>query len=446
MQPGLRLILCRSGFVLFALLPTIVVGSWIVRRGLPEYALAQRAEWERELSQRLGVTVTIGEVAYLRPSVASLRDVRFSNPETDETIATVPEAEVTHTDAAFAIEASQPIVDVRQLALLGSTLHERLLQTAGDRAIDFEVAAGDLTLQSGSQAVTLRQFTGLYGKTALGDPSVNGEFTFTGKTGTEHRGTLTILRNRQLRPAVTRYELDTGNGPLPCWLLSDSLPQLSQLGPDAEFSGAAVWMNSSEGLSAEFVGNLNEVDFDSLVSDQLLHQLSGLANVTLEPAKIEGGRLSQLRGTVQAHDGWISPSLLSAAAEHLQVRLLADLPESSAQSVPYRQLSIGFDLRDRELLLSGGYDVAQAGVALANAAGPIMEIPPGHSTPAVNLLRMLLPESEWQVPATRQTSGLASLLPVPDLSPELSARRTSHTPTRLGPAGVSEAVPVRQPR
>jgi hypothetical protein len=55
--------------------------------------------------------------------------------------------------------------------------------------------------------------------------------------------------------------------------------------------------------------------------------------------------------------------------------------------------------------------------------------------PAINLARMLVPDSQLQVPATRQTAALIGLLPVPDLVPDAAeAAATAHIPTRLAPS------------
>ena len=447
MQPGLRLLICRSSFLLFALLPTLVVGGWIIRRGMPEYSLAQRTEWQRELSQRLGVTVAIGKLDYPQSSVARLSDVKLTNPETGELVATVREVEVSQNGDTLQIEASQPIVDAQQLSLLGPHLHQRLLQSDSSPLANCQLVATDVTLQSARGAITFQELIGVLGQTPGGDPAIDLEFAVPTAHGDLSRGTVSIVRNRQVRPPVTRWQLDTGNTPLPCWLAADALPQLRQLGPDAQFAGAAVWMLASDGLQGEITGRLTEVDLDSLVSEQLLHQLSGRATITFQPATIERGQLAQLRGSVQAMNGWVSPSLLIAASEHLGFELRSDLPLETSRPVAFQQLAIGFDMSDRALLLNGGCDVSRPGVVLANAAGPIAEVPPQHSTAAVNVLRTLLPESDWQVPATRQTGSLAALLPVPDLTPELTARRSAHTPTRLGPAATSPiTAPVRQPR
>jgi hypothetical protein len=201
-------------------------------------------------------------------------------------------------------------------------------------------------------------------------------------------------------------------------------------------------------LHARVEGALLDVDLDLLVSAQFPHQLSGLGSVGLEPAIVENGRLVELRGGIQAVNGWVSPSLLAAAEEHLGVLVPQQVKRQGSQPVTFRQMSLGFQLNDRQLLLTGGTDPTRDGVALANAAGPIVEVPPHHATAAVNLLRTLLPQSEWQVPATRQTGALAALLPVPSASTSQTAPRAAHVPTRLAPPTTDTfpANPVRQPR
>ena len=91
-------------------------------------------------------------------------------------------------------------------------------------------------------------------------------------------------------------------------------------------------------------------------------------------------------------------------------------------------------------------DGAGQGILLAGSNGPIILAPPQHSVPAVNLLRALLPDNQFQVPATRQTASLISLLPVPDFVPGTTGNLPSHTPTRLSAQPPGSPAPIRQPR
>ena len=200
-------------------------------------------------------------------------------------------------------------------------------------------------------------------------------------------------------------------------------------------------------MSGELAGMFDRVDLDPLVTEQFPHQLSGLAVVRLQRATVESGKLTELRGTLQRRIGAISPSLLAAAAEHLQLAAPANLAAMDpSRAVPFRHLALGFHLSGRTLQLTGSADATQAGALLANAGGPLLAAPPRHATAAVNLLRTLLPDNQYQVPATRQSDALIGLLPVPDLAPARTAAVPGgHTPTRLGPGDPNSGPAIRQP-
>jgi hypothetical protein len=57
---------------------------------------------------------------------------------------------------------------------------------------------------------------------------------------------------------------------------------------------------------------------------------------------------------------------------------------------------------------------------------------PSATLPAVSLVRTLAPESEIQVPATRETNRLLKALPIPSLVvPERVGARPPYSPLRL---------------
>ena len=66
-------------------------------------------------------------------------------------------------------------------------------------------------------------------------------------------------------------------------------------------------------------GRLGPLDLDALVTEQFPHQLSGRATLDLERAVIDRGQFAELCGTLRAAHGALSPSLLAAAQEHLQL-------------------------------------------------------------------------------------------------------------------------------
>jgi hypothetical protein len=203
---------------------------------------------------------------------------------------------------------------------------------------------------------------------------------------------------------------------------------------------------ASNQIAGQIAGVLSGVDLDALVSEQFPHRLSGLADIRIDEATFAAGKLTAARGTFEASGGAVSRSLLAAAAEHLGLTAAERALAGPAEQLGFRRLAVGFELRGTALLLSGQADPRQDNVVMATASGPLLASPPGHAVPAIQLLRTLLPESGFQVPATRQTERLLSLLPLPEAPAAIATRLPPHVPTRLAPSAAdSPRTAVQQP-
>jgi hypothetical protein len=439
MRHSSRLLLCRLGFVLLCVLPTSLVGIWIVSCQLFLSSPAQKAEWERELTHRLGLVVQIEQVRYQRISLAELIGCRMLDAETRTTVAEIDHVNVRRDTNGWQVAASLLSVEGSQLGLLARMIDERLLrgtaaEGAGDRETSIHFTANDVLVRRAETQQTIQQLGGELQLDVSG-ARVVAQFRLAGTAADSQPIRLTGERQRSQANPTTQWELDAAGVSVPCSLAADLLPELSRLGADCTFAGVVQLSQSPAGSRGQLSGTLTHVDLDTLITELFPHQLSGTATVKIEQCLIEHSKLAELRGTVQATRGAISQSFIAAAAEHLGLDAGVPMDDGNAASmIPFRQLAIGFRLNAQALALTGSADPTQAGALLANAAGPILSAPPDHSVAAVGLLRTLLPDSEHQVPATRQTAALVRLFPVPDLAPAAAARWPSHTPTRLVPA------------
>jgi hypothetical protein len=235
--------------------------------------------------------------------------------------------------------------------------------------------------------------------------------------------------------------LSTAGQAFPCALLQDVLPPLARLGTDCAFVGDADWVDSPLDTRGGVAGTFTGVDLDALVTEQFPHQLSGPGVVRIERASVARGKLVELLGVLESENGTISNSLVEAARDHLQLAVGSG-HQADLAATGFERLALAFRLDHRELRITG---MADAGTLLENAAGPIL-ISQGRAVPAVEVLRTLLPDNQYQVPATRQTAALVGLLPVPDFAPTRTSRLPAHTPTRLGEGGPpGDASVLRQP-
>jgi hypothetical protein len=447
----LRLFLCRLGFLLLCVLPTAIVGGWIVTRSFRSGANAQITEWERELTGRLGLIAEIERLSYPRRDVACLVGLKLLDPETRRIVAQSSEVEIASLANGWQAAASQVVVDGDELASLARIVEQRILRGpaqfgSGNATTHIALVPQNVLLRFGDQHQTLEQ--------AGGDLEVSADavklavqFRLAGVRGAAEPLRLTVIRDRAESPPRTQWQLVTRGTALPCRLAAGFAPQLAHLGHDCQFSGVIHIGDSPHGVRGQVAGTLFNVDLDALVTEQFPHQLSGQATVRIDQALVEKDKLIELRGAMQAHHGAISRSLVAAAAEHLGLTANATASEPrGGENIAFRQLAIDFRLTGRSLTLAGSADPTTAGTLVGSASGPILSAPPDHAVAAAALLRTVLPNSELQVPAARQTMGLLNLLPVPDVVRAPAAPLPAHTPTRLAPA-PAEAVPsaVRPP-
>ena len=464
--------ICRAVFLLLCVVPTAGVSAWCARRHLPGVAAAEAKRLEREL----GLDVSLAGLRYLRPGRVLYEGLELRDPETGRPLLRCRALEADwqrSTDregrprASLVLIASQPEIEAtaadpemgaRQVGAPLGELLDRMLRcptilrmVPGGSQTDVRLAAGQLTLRAAGGSQT---FSGLQGsiESFAGGTQAEASFRLAG-IDTPQPIRIRIVRNRQITPPATGFELDTGGGAVPCGLLAIGLPLLERLGPRSRLRGyiwanqtgdgrraptghrsagvvaeAKLWSRWSADWEGEFAGQVSDVDLDELVTGHFPHKLGGTAQVTIQSARFRRQRLEEATGTLVAGPGVISRSLIDAAVEQLGLVRGVE-PQTPGELVPYEQLAAGFLIDARGLQLQGGCSPSGhrseglvAGAILADRQGRLLGEPVVQPQPVVALVRTLVPASQHQVPATRQTDWLIGHLPVPQVVPPAGAR------------------------
>jgi hypothetical protein len=443
---------CRVGFVLLCVLPTAAVAGWIVQRSLPGVVLSAKQEWEQELSRQLGLRVTCEAVAYPRHDTAELTKVAIVDPETGAPVASAATLEVVRTSDRWKLAGSQVVIETAQLPLLKVQFEQRWLRRETSvKQPGCEISFREVTLHDAARSLTLVDVDGAWNASAAG-PHCELSFRLPEADRGAPRGKWLVQRNRQTSPPSTRWQLQTGPLPLPCSFVTAAWPAIKQLGIGAQFQGELDF-SQTETLSGSVRGTIANIDLDALVSEQFPHKLSGIAICNIHNAEIENNKLRFIRGTLQTvanmrtDNNFISLSLLAAATENLQLITppIESLP-AGATAIRYRQLSLGFDLRDEGLQLTGSADSLREGVLIATASGSILEVPPKHLASAEGFFCLLVSTTEQRVPRSTSAKALARWLPMPAPPAQTGlARQPSHFPVRMQPTTNPQAPAVRQP-
>ena len=445
MSVSRRVYLCRVSLVLLCFLPTVLVGAWIVAGMASGFWLADKGEWERVLTERLGLVAQVDEVRYSRQGNAELVGVRLLDAESRNVVVEAGRVEVAGKADGWHISVDRPVILGDRLNCLARAVGQRILESR-QKPSTVWIGPCNVLVRSKEQEQSLERL-GAEIRFSADQTELKLSWQLPGAPSAGDLIRLAATRDRSTASTVARYRLDTGNQAVPCWLAEAVVPELAGLGRECQFRGTMEFWDAAGKAAGQLAGTLSQVDLDSLVTERFGHQLSGLATVRIERGLIEDGRLIELRGTIRASGGAISRSLVQAAAEHLGLNA-ADPAKGGGtdENVAVRQLAIEYELSGAALRLRGAADAQQKDVLLMAASGPLLTSPPKHSVAAVALLRTLLPDREYQVPATRQTAALVRLFPVPDASSVRPSETPIHTPTRLVPAPTQPAqTAIRQP-
>jgi len=199
-------LLCRWGFLLFCVAPTLAVAVCISVVRSPAYVAAHRAACERRLSDALGLNVSVGQVRESLQGVTQIEQVVLAEPETGAVIGRIRHLEFGRQDGQWVVLASQPEIEGEHIWRLWELLHERVLRGRAADALDGLFYAGEITIRQagGQSATTLTDVRSLLRTTEAG-PQATIEFRDVALQMSEP-AQLRITRNRQAQPPATRWE------------------------------------------------------------------------------------------------------------------------------------------------------------------------------------------------------------------------------------------------
>lgn len=430
MHEATQRLFCRVGFLLLCVAPTTAVLGWGIARKTPGHVREQ----EQQLSELLGLQTTVAGVSHPRPGVVLYEGLRLSDPETGEVVLKCRLLEVEHYGGGMAVTASQPEVYAARVEPLQRILTRWLRREIGSDG-NLELLAREAIwrvapAQGPETAVTLTAVKG-----ALLNSSTESEaqfsFHWAGQRSDEPIE-LRLARTRQTSPPAMEFSLKTGDTPLPCLLLNPLVDAASWLGPESKFRGTVRAIETAEGWKGDLQGALSQVDLQTLLSERFPHRLSGPAEIEIERALFDDGRLTEGSLELSAGPGVIGKSLLVAAYESLHM----GAPESYPIQGPltrYEKLAFKVELDADGLRIAGQADPRIAGALLFDAQRVLLFEPQTQPQPVAAFVRMLVPANEVQVPASRETQWLIERLPVPHV-------------TRPKNADGSEPKPAARPR
>jgi hypothetical protein len=424
---------CIAGFLVLGVLPALLVGGWCLSRRVPGYVQAEA----QQLSRQLGLDVKLGGLKHLRPGAVLYEQLAVTDPETGAMIFRCRLLEIVRGQqsdsqgqrrATLVMTASQPEVEAASLDRIWQCLQRTLAGSCGPLEADLQFSAAELTLRASCphpnplpkgegtplahNSQTLTEVQGAI-EDLPGRTQAQLQFRLAG-ADTPKPARIRIVRNRQVAPPASGFELDTGDGELPCNVLAMGLDELKPLGPRCRFRGYIGANETPDGWQGEVTGQLIELDLGGLITDHFPHKVIGSGEVTIQSARFRGGRLEEGSALILAGPGTMDRSLMASAIERLGL-VAGTEPLSASERVPYEQLAFSATLDAQGLRLHGLCTAGEPGTILSDGRRRLLGESLEQPSPTVALVQTLVPQSAVQVPASRQTDWLLRHLRVPEV-------------------------------
>lgn len=401
--------LCRVAFVVCAFLPVCLTILLVIGQRTPVYHQWLIGNWERQLSEQLGVTVDIVAVETMTPTRARLHGVKLSHPESRVPVGRIRTIDIRWNHQTVDAELFQLEIDGRQLRSTSRLLHDGVVchpsfgRSTRVIAKEFSMRNSVGTFNATNLTVDVRSLMETATQQEQTDILASCDWPASEKKSDATRIELRLKRFHDLANMKTLLELDTKGNSLPCNLLADALPSIRNLGSDAQFMGRLELIAREQDWQAEFKNAfLTQIDFGQLSAHSTV-RLSGQGLLWMEQAAVNSIGLQKCSAVLRIGEGRIDQSLLSATQRWLGVSLPREIEQAHVQMHSFNQLEIGFAVGLNELKFIGRVD--NSGTIVADSVGSIAVRSNGAPIPLQNVVGCLHDASSSVNTASTFSSG-----------------------------------------
>jgi hypothetical protein len=433
--------LCRAGFLLGCLLPTVSMAAWGAYRHSPLHTRRH----ELVLRASLGLRARVATVASPRPGIVRYGDMELADGETGRPIATCGLVEVRRpaisgpTELHFQDVTVQPGGLQACYALVSRIL--RIDQGAGDQ--DLLITGERITISNDDGPFMFSRASGFLRSSAIesevklslvprnaDDPQAENPDANADKI------LFRVARNRQKPTPTNEWELHTASRAVPyAWLtaVASHLPDM----PGSTIRGSIAARQTEASWQVALRGTVMGVDLAHIMANSYGHVLEGTVNLHVDSAKFEAGRLIDLRARVEGGPGRIGHSLLAAATASLGCTP-AYQPLARGEILPYQQLGLEIAInRDGKLGIFGRCPDKLGAMLIDSEGQPLLTVPQVQSQSVLHLVSLLAGSDGPLVPATPQVARLLGWLPLPVAPMPEPATATRPAPAAVRPGKIT---------
>ena len=385
----------------------------------------------------------LASVSAPRPGLTRYEGLELSDPETRQLLARLPMVEVE--DRADSVSIRLPaaaIVNGLRLDAAWKVARDQTRRSAARRQLRLEVPSLAVHLDDADY-----NFTDVAGEIESTDERSQLHVRFRHATAHQARAEsadvqaeateITFVEDRDANPPSATFRFRSGTTPLPCGLAVSLWPGAEHLGNASRFAGRILAAEQAGAWQAELAGRMTGVDLNVALGRHFPHRLSGLAAIDIRRMTIENGRVETAAGRLTAGPGAISRSLLQSAQANLHLPASNEVTAGRGNVLAYQRLGVDFEINAHGLTLAGAIEQAP-GAILIDGRSVLAREPEVNVQPVLNLVRALVPRSDVQVPATRETDFLTRALPIPSIAPPAESQ------PQAKPAGLHSSSPKKR--
>lgn len=420
-------LLCRSAFVVLCLLPTLGVLAWAITVHLPihRYIAAE------QISDLLGVDAEVDSVVYPQPGIAELYKVTLKSPGEETVLATIKKI-VFHTNGPNGreyIEVTGAKTSAQHLYTIGEALERADSSESTGTTPTIHIA--DLTIAPPTESVlidplvykSLKIYPALKnGTIAESDTKPDRiiiEGTTTSSRGQPTKSRIVIYRGEEIAKSETRMDIESGSGPLPCWLLESLLPNSDVIGRFATVHGKAFLALNNDVWSGSFTGDVENIDASKVLDDFNVGNLKGTGRVHFTDIQWNAGRVIATKGLLECKQGKIDSKILNTAEWALNCIRPS---KASLESLPFDEMKFRFHLDKTGIELLGNCSAANPTAMICYQKKPLL-VQPLNKQPTSNLVFLFIDQINIKsyLPANLEAHNIAKWLPLSSILPKSPA-------------------------
>lgn len=426
MRERIRKFVCRGLWLCLCLIPTLFTSVWCLARNSSLYSRWLREVWQSELTSAIGWDVLVAGIAEPSPNRYRLLDVRIVDSETGVPWMRFDKIEVSRQSNRWVAVSPRGELLSDHMPELALSLHARMTRQrvqhdwSGELAID-ELRMLRVSSEKSVHSVQLRLQNSEAGPRA--------ELEFCSRSDELSRPVrITVLRDRQQSPPLTRCTIDARATPLLCSDWQPCFAPLELLGRDSVFEGWISLTLGGSSIQGVIRGQLEDVDLETLVARPFDQSLSGRASIRIHHLEWAAGRVQDVSGELLSVDGTISRTLIESLVDPTSMRWQWSerIAKSRDDEYPYEKLAVAFRANELGIVLSGKCPGRRSGVIMANSAGPILYEPASTSPiQATALIRSLTGNVNVSAALSAAGESLARVLPSPTESRSAAVRTSA---------------------